>query len=91
MEDGPSKSGELAPKRVSHGNEAVFVFALNAAEQVTGCTVSVPVQGVVAEARKVEKSAGKKRDRRPPLAGRPPAGMDIEPAVAGRQSRLISR
>lgn len=57
MENGPAKSGELAPKRVSHGNEAVFAFALNAAKQVTGCTVSIPVQGVAAEAREIEKSA----------------------------------
>ena len=40
-----------------NGNETVFVFALNAAKQVTGCTVSLPAQGIVAEARKIEKSA----------------------------------
>ena len=40
-----------------NGNETVFVFALNAAKRVTGCTVSLPAQGLVAEARKIEKSA----------------------------------
>ena len=40
-----------------NGNDTVFVFALDAAKRVTGCTVSLPAQGIVAEARKIEKTA----------------------------------
>jgi hypothetical protein len=63
----PGKDGEpMAPVKGKdltftsldpNGYETVFVFVLNAAKHVTGCTVSLPAQGLVAEARKIQKSA----------------------------------
>ncbi|MBN1938727.1 MAG: hypothetical protein JW843_04015, partial [Candidatus Aminicenantes bacterium] len=33
-----------------NGDEVVFVFKMNDQKKITGCTVSVPVQGIAAEA-----------------------------------------